>query len=341
MTPDKLFKKIDEIERTHSLKELQEKAKKKGLSPSGTKREIVIRLFGKHARDYRPPAVPMTDRKHHQYGDKRTAFYIQYWAPKSDPEISQPYYYSGPEEGGTYKDLNQALRAASEVQRERPDAFQIDIYSQTEEWIAEAEDPRYGHWEIVEGTVKAYDLRGKLHYDEARPNYAPMTSSFDQKEVLPLLPVDQVMRERPHFNTPAAARRFEKIPRYWYHIPEGKADFGKVVKAYPIREIEAADSFGKGYRDGRYIWLSWKTLYGQDNVYIIDLMKLNNDNLRFTGQIEGNLLHKGDIPPEAVVAIMRRGQVVHPKTKYSAAPMTGAPTEDDLLKYYTVPPEAR
>lgn len=118
-------------------------------------------ILERHMEYRRPRAVPQAIRK-----GERTAFYIQYWSPKSAPDISQPYYYSGPEEGGTYKDLNQALRAASDLQQARPNVFDISIYSQVEEWIAEEEDPRYGYWEIVEGTVKGYDMRGALVYDD-------------------------------------------------------------------------------------------------------------------------------------------------------------------------------
>jgi len=333
MTPDKLFKKIDEIERTHSLKDLQEKAKKKGLSPSGTKREIVIRLFGKHARDYRPPAVPMTDRKHHQYGDKRTAFYIQYWAPKSDPEISQPYYYSGPEEGGTYKDLNQALRAASEVQRERPDAFQIDIYSQTEEWIAEAEDPRYGHWEIVEGTVKAYDLRGKLHYDEAKPNYAPMTSSSvaifrtwvdewaAKLKVTPprveIGPTDKMMFVFDH------ERYTIIIDPIFDTVAQHKSAL-RGLKYAVAHELAHAVSL-KRYGAEQYVrkLRTERSLLEEEADAIAE---------RLSGLTDKQAWHL--IEPHLPWPQKRPEQ-------YKRAPMTGAPTEDDLLKYYTVPPEAR
>ena len=132
---------------------------------------IEVRDLGSHG------SVPMVIRG--QHGDRRTAFYIQYWSPKSDPEISQPYYHSGPEEG-TFKNLDQALRAARQLLQQRSDAFQVDIYSQDEKWVPEAEefeeDPRYGYWEIIEGTVKGYDLQGKLIYDETDPDYAPMTN---------------------------------------------------------------------------------------------------------------------------------------------------------------------
>jgi len=256
--------------------------------------------------------VPMIVRRKH--GERRTAFYVQFWSPKDDPEISQPYYHSGPEEGA-FKDLDQALRSASQLLQRRPDAFHVDIYSQVEEWISDEDDPRFGYWEIVEGTVKGYDTRGKLIYDETDPNLGtvPSVDRLDLTETLPPLTNAEFLRQHrmgTHFYTPDAARRHGPVPRYWYHVPTGRADFGKVIKAYPIREIEAADTFGKGYKEAHYIWLSHQPIYGRDNTYIIDLTKLNNDDLRFTGQVEGNLLHRGDIPADAVVAIMRNGQVI-------------------------------
>jgi len=123
--------------------------------------ELIVKVSALQPRGQQRSAM-LVPRKH---GERRTAFYVQFWSPKSDPEISQPYYHSGPEEGA-YKDLDKALRAASQLLQDRPDAFHVDIYSQGEEWIADEDDPRFGYWEIIEGTVKGYDTRGKLIYDE-------------------------------------------------------------------------------------------------------------------------------------------------------------------------------
>ncbi len=63
-TPVQLQKKLDEMERKHSLKELREKARQAGVSPSGTKRDIATRLFVRHAETYRSPAsMPTTMAK--------------------------------------------------------------------------------------------------------------------------------------------------------------------------------------------------------------------------------------------------------------------------------------
>ena len=122
---------------------------------------------------------------------------------------------------------------------------------------------------------------------------------------------------RPPYGSPDSLLQIgDQVPRYMYHVPRGKAAFGKPVYAYPIREIEAADRFGPGYKEGTYVWLSRKPMLGTDNVYVIDLMRLNNDDLRDTGQVEGHFLHRGDIPAEAVVAIMRRGMLTE-KRQYA------------------------
>jgi hypothetical protein len=99
-------------------------------------------------------------------------------------------------------------------------------------------------------------------------------------------------------NTPLAVALHQEIPRYWYHVGRGSKAEG--IPAYKIREIEAADTFGLDYFKYKYVWLSPTPRYGPD-AFIIDMTKLDNANLRFTGQTEGNLLHKGDIPPKAIV----------------------------------------
>ena len=95
------------------------------------------------------------------------------------------------------------------------------------------------------------------------------------------------------------------IPRYWYHYPDASQPVSADIKAYRIREPEAADTFGSGFRNNEYVWMSPKKLYGNEGYKIIDITKLNNNDMRFTGQIDqhglSNLLHKGDISRSALV----------------------------------------
>lgn len=60
MTFSRLADKIHFIEATHSLEKLQQMARDDGVSPSGTKREIIERILVKKVGDWKPPAAPMT-----------------------------------------------------------------------------------------------------------------------------------------------------------------------------------------------------------------------------------------------------------------------------------------
>jgi rubrerythrin len=97
-------------------------------------------------------------------GGNRTAYYIQYWAPKSDPLNSQPYYWKG-----AFKTLYEALDEATECERKKPDAFGIEVYSQEERWEPFEEAPKFGRWELIEGTMKIYDRKGNVAFDEKQP----------------------------------------------------------------------------------------------------------------------------------------------------------------------------
>ena len=62
-TPAMLFSKLKHLEETHSLKDIKEMARKAGVSPSGTKRDILLKILERKAgarQDSR--AVPMTVR---------------------------------------------------------------------------------------------------------------------------------------------------------------------------------------------------------------------------------------------------------------------------------------
>ena len=141
-------------------------------------------------------------------------------------------------------------------------------------------------------------------------------SALEPRGKAPVIDLDEKLTprtpesRRPPYGSPDSLLQLGgRVPRYVYHVPKGKAAFNKPVYAYPIREIEAADHFGPGYKEGKYVWLSRRSIYGTDNVYVIDLMSLNNDDLRDTGQVESHFLHRGDIPAGAVVGIMRRGRL--------------------------------
>jgi len=99
--------------------------------------------------------------------ERRVAYYIQYWSPKTKPESSEPYYW-----GGVHHSLKEALDAANMLEGRKPEAFGIDIYSRKEYWIAcesegdrQATDEEYhgaGYWEAVDETITVYDRRGAV-----------------------------------------------------------------------------------------------------------------------------------------------------------------------------------
>jgi len=75
--------------------------------------------------------------------------------------------------------------------------------------------------------------------------------------------------------------------------PEGQ------IQGYQLspKEIELQDMWREPSQDG-YVWLS-PNAFGPDSLQI-DVRKLNLQDLRFTGQSEGYVLHKGSIPAEAI-----------------------------------------
>lgn len=62
-TPAMLFSKLKHLEETHSLKAIKDMARKAGVSPSGTKRDILLKILEKKASAPQGPlAAPMTVR---------------------------------------------------------------------------------------------------------------------------------------------------------------------------------------------------------------------------------------------------------------------------------------
>ncbi|MFO7712137.1 MAG: hypothetical protein R6V51_02855, partial [Dehalococcoidia bacterium] len=111
--------------------------------------------WGKTAFTDSVKSVPMASKK------PRTVFYVTFWKPKSDPEISQPYHWSGPEEQGAYASLDAALRAVTEAENYDPQAFDFHVYSRQERYEPDEEWPDlYGYWEMIDGTEKSYDRQG-------------------------------------------------------------------------------------------------------------------------------------------------------------------------------------
>jgi len=123
--------------------------------------------------------------------------------------------------------------------------------------------------------------------------------------------------------TPDGARAMGgSIPRYWYHRPPGHVAEGTSsggLQAYNMdpKEIEVTSGF---YSDKlghphptepeQFLWMSPVSRMAEGE-FVIDITKLNNADMRFTGQAEGNLLHRGDISPDGIA---RRPKPKHPPT---------------------------
>jgi hypothetical protein len=93
----------------------------------------------------------------------------------------------------------------------------------------------------------------------------------------------------------------EEYPRYWYHYRVAPVAEDGGINATRIREPEAADMFGANYAEGEYIWLSPTPIRSLEDSLIVDISKLTNNDIRSTGQFEGNILHRGNIPKSAIV----------------------------------------
>lgn len=91
-------------------------------------------------------------------------------------------------------------------------------------------------------------------------------------------------------------------PAMLYHNLRGR-DLGRdgSIQGYPIsaREKELEELFPTPSPDG-YVWLSLQPGYGGNDYITIDATKLDPANLRYTGQSEGFIIHKGSIPANAI-----------------------------------------
>jgi len=173
------------------------------------------------------------------------------------------------------------------------------------------EGPRHGHY----FRPGEREVGGK----EVDVVQAPADESpeLDLTERLPSA-VDKIRPEDvPQWlETPDGARAMgDSIPRYWWHQPPGHVAEGTPsggLQAYNMdpTEIETTSGF---YSDKlghprptepeQFIWLSPVSRRGDAGTeFVIDITKLKNDAMRFTGQAEGNLLHRGDISPDGIAS---------------------------------------
>ena len=100
------------------------------------------------------------------------------------------------------------------------------------------------------------------------------------------------------------------LNRYFYHRPpmahQQFAIDGKGLEAYHNRNHDlSTPSIERAFNatDPKILWLA-KNPNDYDGSYIVDLTKLDPENIEPTFQAEGNIWHKGNIPPEAVVGLV-------------------------------------
>ena len=95
------------------------------------------------------------------------------------------------------------------------------------------------------------------------------------------------------------------IPRYGYHAPPASVEGQKSgFKAYRTREEGAQRAIDQrfGEKGTRAIWLHAEggAKKPREGALRVDLAKLDPENLSHTGQAEGNIWHRGDIPEHAI-----------------------------------------
>ena len=126
-----------------------------------------------------------------------------------------------------------------------------------------------------------------------------------------------------------------EVPRFYYHWPPWEYDTSEGLKAYPAKRREYMEDFPSG-TPNKYVWLSPDPKYIRQRSGIkVDLTKLDPRNLRATGQVEGNVLHAGDIPASAIVdqASAQRVAARHLQAGSVKIKIYEAPTEQARKKY--------
>lgn len=94
-----------------------------------------------------------------------------------------------------------------------------------------------------------------------------------------------------------------QVPSLLYHnLRSRKIGPDGSIVGYPLspKEKELEQLFPDPSPTG-YVWLAQFPNYAGSDYITIDAHKLDAENLRYTGQAEGFLLHKGSIPASAII----------------------------------------
>jgi hypothetical protein len=93
------------------------------------------------------------------------------------------------------------------------------------------------------------------------------------------------------------------VPRHMYHSRRGSQPFSGGIAASPIAkegEREILQDYKDGHPEDKVVWLGPERWGSPEETYLIDLSKLDVSQLRATGQAEGNVVYRGDIPASAI-----------------------------------------
>jgi predicted Zn-dependent protease with MMP-like domain len=133
------------------------------------------------------------------------------------------------------------------------------------------------------------------------------------------------------------------VPRYMWHSPPSGLKQDQGVVAYVSREAGAQRAIDQSFggKDVKTVWLG---VFGRDKgmrqgAFTIDLAKLDPANIMYTGQAEGNVWYRGDVPEYAIdrtgtppVQPPVQPPVAPPVTPPPIAPIAGAITEEQANK---------
>lgn len=158
--------------------------------------------------------------------------------------------------------------------------------------------------------IQEADEAGTPPPETELPRYptSPREFEFDPGEWKPLETDQEGAEQDPGDTVEIPVNQAEQIrttvPRRMYHTPRsrtGDEELEDGIRAYPIRptERELLNMFKTaGVTDDNVIYLSPVPL--SEDALEIDLSRLDPSNLRPTFQAEGNVIHKGDIPEDAI-----------------------------------------
>jgi hypothetical protein len=145
-TPAQLKEKLDDLEQRHSLKEVKEMARQRGLPTSGNKRKLLTDIFVHHAEHW---VAPMTGRE-------KTFYAVQWWlADESDVRVIDQI-----------ETLDQALKEARKLNKAGEGYHDFIIYSYRarlviEPFLHEGTMYPYEHWEKI-SYERQWDIDGRV-----------------------------------------------------------------------------------------------------------------------------------------------------------------------------------